>query len=110
MAKAKPRIKVPATAKKGELITVKALIHHVMESGHRKHPDTGEPVPRKIINRFAASFNGAEVFAVDMHPAIATNPFFKFKVRATTSGTFTFKWIDDDGSVYEAERSMTVEG
>ncbi len=57
MAK-KPRIKVPKTAKKGDIIKVKTLILHKMETGLRKDRKTKKLVPRMIINKFVAKFNG----------------------------------------------------
>jgi len=108
MAKAKPRVKVPKKAAKGDVVTIKTLISHKMESGRRKDKKTGELIPRKIINNFTAKFNGADVFSVDLEPAISANPFVQFSVRAEESGEFEFTWTDDDGSVYSAKKKMTV--
>ena len=56
-----PRVRVPAQAKPGELFEIKTLISHEMESGQRKDA-AGKIVPRKIINKFIAEFNGKTVF------------------------------------------------
>ena len=77
MASAKPRVKVPKTASKDEIITIKTLISHKMESGQRKDKD-GKVIPRQIINKFTCEFNGAKVFECDLDPAISANPFFEF--------------------------------
>jgi sulfur-oxidizing protein SoxZ len=103
----KPRLKVPKEARKGEVIEIKTLIAHAMESGQRKD-DAGHLVPRKIINRFTCEFNGKPVFACDLEPAIAANPYFQFTVRVEESGTFRFTWIDDDGTVVTADETITV--
>jgi sulfur-oxidizing protein SoxZ len=103
----KPRLKVPKEARKGEVIEIKTLISHAMESGLRKD-DAGHLVPRKIINRFTCEFNGKPVFACDLEPAIAANPYFQFTVRVEESGTFRFTWIDDDGTVVTADETITV--
>ena len=108
MAKAKPRVKVPKSASKGEVIQVKTLISHKMESGQRKDSKTGEMIPRQIINKFVATFNGKEVFSADWHPAISANPFLSFFMKAQESGTFEFSWTDDDGSVYSTSADLTV--
>ncbi len=102
-----PRVRIPATAKAGEVIEVKTLISHEMESGLRMD-DAGKPIPRKIIKRFTARFNGAEIFRADWHPAISANPYQSFFVRVSESGMFTFQWIDDDGTVYTSEHTVTV--
>ena len=108
MAK-KPKVRVPKTAKKGEVIQIKTLFPHRMESGQRKDPKTGEKVPRFIVKEFVCTFNGKEVFSADLHPAISANPYMSFHTRATESGTFEFAWTDDDGSVYSTTAKLTVE-
>ena len=108
MANTKPRVKLPKTAAKGEIIRIKTLISHKMESGFRKDSKTGELVPRKIINKFECSFNGEPAFTADWHPAISANPYISFTYRAEESGTFGFQWTDDDGSVYSTEKTLTV--
>ena len=107
MAK-KPRVKVPAKAKKGEIIQIKTLTSHTMETGTRKDKQ-GKPIPRNIIHTFTVTFNGKEVLKADMHPGVAANPYFAFFTRATESGTFEFTWTDDSGEVMKASKKMTVE-
>ncbi len=102
-----PRIRMPATAKAGEVIEVKTLISHEMESGQRKDA-AGQVIPRKIIKQFTVAFNGREVMAADWAPAISANPYQSFFVRVPETGTFEFTWLDDDGSVYKAEHKVTV--
>lgn len=103
----KPRVKVPKTAAAGEAITIKTLISHKMESGQRKDDD-GNVIPRSIINRFTADFNGQNVIDVTLEPAISTNPYFQFEALVPESGEFKFTWYDDDGDVYEATKKITV--
>ena len=104
---AKPRVKLPKTAAAGDTITIKTLIRHKMESGHRRD-DAGNPIPRSIINRFVVDFNGENVLDVAMQPSISTNPFFEFDATVPEAGEFHFKWFDDDGSVYELKKSIEV--
>ena len=103
----KPRIKLPKEAKKGEVIEIKTLIAHVMETGLRKDAD-GKIIPRKIINKFTAEFNGKPVFSADIEPAVAANPYMQFTARVEESGTFRFTWVDDDGTVTTAEQQIAV--
>lgn len=103
----KPRVRVPREAAAGETITIKTLISHKMESGQRKDGD-GNVIPRSIINRFVCAFNGETVIDVAMEPAISTNPFFEFQSVVPESGSFTFTWYDDDGSVYEEVKEIAV--
>jgi sulfur-oxidizing protein SoxZ len=103
----KPRIKLPKEAKKGEVIQIKTLVSHIMESGQRKDKD-GNTIPRKIINKFTCEFNGKPVFSANLEPAVAANPFMQFNAKVEESGTFQFTWTDDDGTVTTAEEKITV--
>jgi len=103
----KPRVKVPSKASAGEVVTLKTLISHPMESGQRKDKD-GKLIPRSIINRFTCEFNGALVIDITLEPAISTNPYFEFDAKVDASGEFKFTWYDDDGSVYEDKKSIEV--
>ena len=106
MAK-KPRIKVPKKAAKGEIVQIKTLISHKMETGTRKDKK-GKLIPRNIINKFSCAVNGKEVMSANMYPAVAANPYFAFHVRAMESGTFEFTWTDDGGKEIKASKKMTV--
>ena len=103
----KPRLRVPSEAKKGDIIEIKTLVSHPMETGYRKDDD-GNTIPRKIINRFVCMFNSKEVFRADLEPGIAANPYLEFTCKMEESGVFSFAWTDDDGTVTTAEQSITV--
>ena len=103
----KPRVKVPKTAAAGDVITIKTLISHKMESGQRKDSD-GNRIPRSIINRFTCEFNGEMVMDVSMEPAISTNPYFQFDATVSESGEFVFTWYDDDGDIYTTSKEIAV--
>ena len=103
----KPRVKVPKEAAVGETITIKTLISHRMESGQRKDDD-GNVIPRSIINRFPADFNGENVIDVALEPSISTNPYFQYEAVVPESGEFMFTWYDDDWSVYNKSKKITV--
>jgi sulfur-oxidizing protein SoxZ len=102
-----PRVRVPANAKAGELIEIKTLISHEMESGQRKD-SAGKTIPRRIIKSFTAAFDGKQVFKADWHPAVSANPYQSFFYKAAKSGEFTFTWLDDDGSEYVSKNKLTV--
>ncbi len=108
MAKIKPRVKVPKSADAGEVVEIKTLISHPMESGLRKDSKTGELIPRKIINSFVATFNGQEVIKVKIQPAVAANPYIQFSMTVPETGEVHFSWTDDDGSVYEDKKTIKV--
>lgn len=101
------RVRVPKTATAGEIIQIKTLITHPMESGWRRDAD-GNVVPRSIIASFTCDFNGEQVVHVTMDSPIATNPYMQFEAKVQESGTFTFTWIEEDGDVYTDQRDITV--
>ena len=100
-------MKTPKSAKAGEVVTLKTLISHPMESGQRKD-SSGNVIPRSIINRFTCELNGAMVIDVTMEPAISTNPYFEFDAKVDAAGEFKFTWYDDDGSVYEDVKPIEI--
>ncbi|KAE9631464.1 thiosulfate oxidation carrier complex protein SoxZ [Parasedimentitalea maritima] len=103
----KPRVKVPKKAAAGDVITIKSLISHKMESGQRKDKE-GNLIPRSIINRFTVEFNGQSVLDMTMEPAISTNPYVQFEATVPEAGDFVFTWYDDDGSVYDTTKSVAI--
>jgi sulfur-oxidizing protein SoxZ len=105
MAKIKPRVKVPSKAKPGDVITIKTLISHPMETGLRKDKQ-GNLIPRDIINKFVATFEGEEVISVEIDPAVSANPYFQFDMTVPGPGTIHFAWTDDAGNVYETKKSI----
>jgi len=95
-------------AGRGEIIEIKTLIQHPMETGYRLDSN-GARIPRDIINRFACTYNGEEVFRVELFPAIAANPFIAFSTIATETGELVFTWTDDDGQTQTESRRITIE-
>jgi sulfur-oxidizing protein SoxZ len=101
-------VNVPARAKRGEIIEIKTLISHVMETGFRR-TQLGAVIPRNIIRRFVCTYNGTEVFSADLHPAISANPFIVFTTIATETGTLAFAWTGDNGFAVTESAPITVE-
>jgi sulfur-oxidizing protein SoxZ len=100
-------VSVPATAKRGEVIEIKALVRHAMETGFRR-TQLGELIPRDIIRQFVCTYNGVEVMRAEFHPAIAANPLFAFTTVATESGTIAFRWTGDKGLVVTESAAIAV--
>ena len=101
------RIAAPDTASKGEVIELKALIQHPMETGYRSNA-RGENISRDIITRFECRYNDEVVFASDFQPGMAANPILTFYTRATETGTLEFVWTDQDGQSWSQSHSLTV--
>lgn len=101
-------INIPPKAKRGDVIEIKALISHIMETGFRTN-SMGAVVPRDIITLFTCDYNGEEVFRAQLYPAISANPFISFHTVATESGTLTFRWTGDNGYAATETAKITVE-
>jgi sulfur-oxidizing protein SoxZ len=99
-------INMPRRARRGEVIEIKTLVSHVMETGYRR-TQTGAPIPRDILRLFVCTCDGEEVFRVEIHPGIAANPYFAFTALARRSGTFVFTWTGDNG--FSATESVRLE-
>ncbi len=92
----KPRIKLPDSIKVGDVIEVKTLVSHVMETGQRKDKD-GKTIPRNIINSFSAVHAGKTVFEAKLQPGTSSNPFITFFMKVTGPGDLVLTWVDDAG-------------
>jgi sulfur-oxidizing protein SoxZ len=100
-------IRMPAQAKRGEIIEIRTLASHPMETGFRR-TERGEAIPRDIITQFVCTYNGTEVFRAELYPAIAANPFITFPTVATESGTIEFRWSGDNGYAVTESFKITV--
>jgi sulfur-oxidizing protein SoxZ len=96
MAASKPRLRFPEQAAAGEIIEIKALITHVMETGNRKDAD-GRPIPRNIIHTFTAHYDGELIFTAELGPGISANPYLSFFLKVPGPGELWVSWKDDEG-------------
>lgn len=104
---ARALIRVPKQVSAGEPFEVRVLLSHPMESGQRRD-ERGEILPRMIVNRFACTLDGEEVFSADLFPAVAANPYFAFHAVTERSGTLTLAWTDDAGTTGLETVAITV--
>ncbi len=105
---ARAMIKVPERLRRGEAFEIRTLIAHPMETGFRSK-EGGGLVPRDIISRFVCRYNGEQVFAATLYPAITANPYIAFHTVATDSGVLEFSWTDDRGSTQTESVRIVVE-
>ena len=108
MTSSRTRIAAPDTARAGERITIRTLIQHPMESGFRRDAN-GAAIPRDILVRFECRLDDTLVFAADLAPGTAANPFIAFDMRATRGGTLRFLWRDQHGAETRAEHALRVD-
>jgi sulfur-oxidizing protein SoxZ len=100
-------VSVPAQARRGEIIEIKTLVSHAMETGFRR-TQLGTLIARDIITGFVCTYNGAEIFRAELHPAIAANPLLSFTTVATESGTIAFQWTGDNGFSHTVSARIIV--
>jgi sulfur-oxidizing protein SoxZ len=100
-------VRVPAEARRGEVVEVRTLVAHPMETGFRRD-SLGQPIPRDILTRLVCTYNGEEVFRADLFPAVSANPYVSFFTVATESGELTFTWTDQDGRARSETARITV--
>ena len=98
---------MPSQAKRGEVIEIRAIVSHTMETGFRR-TERGAAIPRDIIQLFVCAYNGVEVFRAELHPAISANPYLAFSTVATESGTLEFRWSGDNGFSLTEKATLQV--
>jgi sulfur-oxidizing protein SoxZ len=101
------RISMPSQAKRGEVIEIRTIVSHHMETGFRR-TERGASIPRDIIQLFVCTYNGVEVFRAELHPAISANPYVAFSTVATESGTLEFRWTGDNGFALAEKATLQV--
>ncbi|MBO1075429.1 thiosulfate oxidation carrier complex protein SoxZ [Roseomonas marmotae] len=100
------RITLPASARRGEVVTVRVLVRHPMERAVDAAGLT--PVPRKILHTLRVTYAGEEVFHMVLSPGIAANPYLEFTTVATETGDLVFAWEEDGGTIYRREARLVV--
>ena len=104
---AKPRIRLPDSARVGEVIEIKTLVAHAMETGIRKNAD-GSSIPRLLLHSFEAKFGGREVFKASLHTGTTANPFISFFMKVSGPGEFEFVWIEDGGARITERQTLRI--
>lgn len=100
------RITMPASARRGEVVTVRVLVRHPMD---RAVDAPGVPyAPRKILHTMRVTYAGEEVFRLDLSTGIAANPYVEFTTLAVETGTMVFEWEEDGGATYRREARLAV--
>jgi sulfur-oxidizing protein SoxZ len=84
----------------GDVVNVRALMSHPMETGLRKD-SSGNTIPAHYITEVVASVNGKPVLTAEWSGAISTNPYFEFDVKAKAGDKITLKWVDNKGESQE---------
>jgi sulfur-oxidizing protein SoxZ len=100
-------LNVPAKARLGEVVEIRATVQHPMETGFRVGSD-GQVLPRDLVRRVECRFEGEQVFAADLHPAVSANPYLAFSMLMKAGGTLTVSWQGDRGFSHSESARIEV--
>lgn len=100
-------IHLPNPAPRGSVFEIRCTLQHAMETGHRRDGN-GNLVPRDIANRFECRLDDAQVFAADLYPAVAANPYLAFTLRADRAGSLVFTWTGDGEFRHQETRPLVL--
>ena len=98
---------MPAKGLVGELIEIRTLISHPMETGYRRN-QYGAKIARHIIERFSVDYLDENVFSASFGPGVAANPYLSFFLKLRKSGDVTMTWRDDRGKVWQHRQRIIV--
>ncbi|MEG3641404.1 thiosulfate oxidation carrier complex protein SoxZ [Magnetococcus sp. PR-3] len=104
----KAKIKLPRKIKAGDVVAVKAMVRHPMETGNRKNKKTGEKIPAHYIEDITAVYNGNEVFSAKWGAAVSRDPFLQFYLKVDKPGELKMTWKDNKGGVYTKTTKVKV--
>lgn len=90
-------IKIRAKERKG-VVTVKALMNHVMETGLRKDKKTGKLIPAHFIQEVVVKAGDKTVLDAAWGGAISKNPYLSFKYAGAKGDQLTLSWVDNKGN------------
>ncbi|UPY37372.1 thiosulfate oxidation carrier complex protein SoxZ [Sediminicoccus sp. KRV36] len=103
---ATPRIRAPRTARLGEVVEIRTLMEHPMETGLRQ--EGGRSIPRDMLSRMTIRMNGEPLLEADLRNGTATNPFHVFFLRVERHAELEFIWTDEAGRTARAAHRITV--
>lgn len=99
------RMRVPDKAKPGEVVTIRVLVTHPMETLSFRD---GKPVEKKynFIYKAEATYNGKKVFEAETTQAVSQNPLLAFPVKINAPGVVKVTFYDTMGKTYEAQAEI----
>lgn len=101
-----PRVRVPRSARPGEVIEIRTLIEHPMETGLRQ--EAGRTLPRDLINRMVVRVNGEVALQADLRNGTSANPYHVFFLRLDRTSELEFTWTDERGRSARSTARVTI--
>ncbi|GBE13127.1 sulfur oxidation protein SoxZ [bacterium BMS3Bbin14] len=97
----KIKIRLPRTVRKGQIITVKTLIIHPMETGLRKNKKTKKKIPAYYINDVSVYYGDQLITHENWSIAVSANPFMSFDLKVDKAAPLKIVWKDIKGGIYQ---------
>ena len=91
---------------KGDVVEVKALIKHPMESGNRKDKKTGNPIEPHFIQEVLFDINGKTVMTANLSGGVSKNPYLNVKAAANAGDKLKVSWTDNKGESDSTEADI----
>ena len=94
------RIRVPDQIRRGDLITVNAIISHPMDTGFFRTAE-GTPIPAYFIKNVVVTYGGQEVARFDWTSGISRDPVVSFTLKADKEAPLSMVWSDNKGAIFK---------
>jgi thiosulfate oxidation carrier complex protein SoxZ len=94
------RIRLPDQIRRGDLITVNAIISHPMDTGFFRTSE-GEPIPAYFIKDVVVTYGTQEVARFEWTSGISRDPVVSFTLRADREAPLTMVWTDNKGAIFK---------
>jgi len=94
------------TKLEGDVVQVRVLMSHPMETGLRKDAE-GKLVPAHFIELATFTYQDRTVLAAQWGPAISRNPYLSFKFGGAAKGEkIKISWLDNMGDTRTDEATI----
>ena len=99
------RIRLPEQIRKGEVITVHAIVSHPMDTGFFRTRE-GDTIPAYFIKDVVVTYGDAEVARFEWTSGVSRDPMVTFSLRADREAPLTMVWTDNKGGVYRQSANV----
>jgi len=103
---ATPRIRAPRSARTGEVVEIRTLIEHPMETGLRQ--EGGRAITRDMLTAMTVRVNGETAVVAEFRNGSSANPYHVFFLRIERTTELDFTWVDERGRVARAQARIAV--
>ena len=101
-----PRIRAPRTAKLGEIVEIRTLMEHPMETGLRM--EAGRTVGRDMLTRMIVHANGEILLQAEFRNGTSANPYHVFFLKIAGTTDLDIIWLDEGGRSAKAQARIAV--